>query len=496
MVSRALKIAKRIAIALAIVLVTLLAVRVFDTQRGPPLELWHTFVPDDVTAAEIDELDWAGYLAREQAVFDSVRAEVTDRLDPEAESEANRYYAGSPIYPGGFTYDWNRSYVLEPEGEAKGAAVFLHGLTDSPYSLRHLARQYRDRGFVAVAIRMPAHGTVPAALTEVEWQDWSAATRLAVREARRRIQVGKPLHVVGFSNGGALAMQYALDALDDPGLPRPDRLVLISPMIGITGFARFVGVAALPAFLPAFAKAAWLSLVPEFNPFKYNSFPVNGARQAHALTRALQQQINAKARAGTLEGVAPVLAFQSVVDFTVSTRAVISGLYNQLPANGSELVLFDLNRAAKFGLLMARSAEMRLTRLLPPPPRAFRTTIVTNATDATGQMVERVVEAGSTEEQLRPLGLAYPADIFSLSHVALPFPPTDALYGIAPSDEEDFGVNLGTMASRGEIGVLIVNLDFLMRLASNPFFPYLSDRVMQGVPSPGLAESAPAAAAP
>jgi alpha-beta hydrolase superfamily lysophospholipase len=51
--------------------------------------------------------------------------------------------------------------------------------------------------------------------------------------------------------------------------------VLISPMIGITVFARFVGFAALPAILPAFAKAAWLGIVPEFNPFKYNSFPVN-----------------------------------------------------------------------------------------------------------------------------------------------------------------------------------------------------------------------------
>ena len=40
--------------------------------------------------------------------------------------------------------------------------------------------------------------------------------------------------------------------------------------------------------LPAFAKSAWLSIVPEFNPFKYNSFPVNGARQSHRLTTALQ----------------------------------------------------------------------------------------------------------------------------------------------------------------------------------------------------------------
>ena len=53
-------------------------------------------------------------------------------------------------------------------------------------------------------------------------------------------------------------------------------------MIGLTSFARFAGLAGLPAVLPAFAKAAWLAVLPEFNPFKYNSFPINGARQAHA----------------------------------------------------------------------------------------------------------------------------------------------------------------------------------------------------------------------
>ena len=236
----------------------------------------------------------------------------------------NRYYDGSPIYPGHFAQDWNRSYILEPDGPPVGAVVLLHGLTDSPYSLRHIARRYRDEGFVAVAIRMPAHGTVPAALTDVEWEDWDAATRLAVREARRRAGPSKPLHIVGFSNGGALAMKYALDALDNKQLARPDRLILISPMIGITSFARFAGIAALPALLPAFAKAAWLGILPEFNPFKYNSFPVNGARQSYRLTAALQDRIARAARDGILDRLPPVLTFQSVVDFTVSTRAIIS----------------------------------------------------------------------------------------------------------------------------------------------------------------------------
>jgi alpha-beta hydrolase superfamily lysophospholipase len=174
--------------------------------------------------------------------------------------------------------------VLEPDGGPVGAVVLLHGLTDSPYSARHIAQRYRAAGYVAVAIRLPAHGAVPGGLTDVEWEDWRAATRLAVREAKRRTGLSPPLHLVGYSNGGALALQYALDAIDDPQLARPQRVVLISPMIGITRFARFAGIAGWPAIFPAFAKAAWLSVLPEFNPFKYNSFPVNGARQTHRLT--------------------------------------------------------------------------------------------------------------------------------------------------------------------------------------------------------------------
>ena len=111
---------------------------------------------------------------------------------------------------------------------------------------------------------------------------WAAATRLAVREACAVERQHAAAHG-GFSNEER-GHEYALDAIEDPRLPRPDRLVLISPMIGITTFARFVGLAALPAILPAFRKTVVTGIVPEFNPFKYNSFPVNGAWQSHRLT--------------------------------------------------------------------------------------------------------------------------------------------------------------------------------------------------------------------
>ena len=370
-----------------------------------------------------------------------------------------------------------------------GAVVLLHGLTDSPYSLRHIARRYRDLGFVAVAIRLPGHGTVPAGLSGVHWEAWSEATRLAVREARRKAPTG-PLHLIGFSNGGALAMKYVLDGIGDKSLPRPDRVVLLSPMIGITSLARFAGIFGWPAVIPSFAKAAWLGIVPEFNPFKYNSFPVNGARQSSLVARTLQRQIADYAKEGRLGELPPIVTFQSVVDFTVSARAIVTALYDNLPKNGSELVLFDVNRSARFGPLLRARADTALSRLLPDPPRNFRTAVITNISPTSGEVLVRTVEAGATTEQTKVLGLAYPDDVFSLSHVAIPFPVSDALYGIKPEDDENFGVNLGAMATRGEIGTLIVTLDSLVRMASNPFYPYMLERIEDGIAGRPPAKSA------
>ena len=43
-------------------------------------------------------------------------------------------------------------------------------------------------GLISAVIgeQLPGHGTVPAGLSKVQWEDWAAATRLAVREYQRR----------------------------------------------------------------------------------------------------------------------------------------------------------------------------------------------------------------------------------------------------------------------------------------------------------------------
>ena len=486
---------KRLVLLVAVVVLTLFAGRIYLAESGPPLEPWHRFVPHEMSDAAMDQASFADYVKAEDALFADVRREVTDKLEPAERVPFNRYFAGSPVNPSHFATDWNRSFELMPEGPPVGAAVFLHGLTDSPYSLRHLAELYRQRGFVAIGIRLPGHGTVPGGLTAVDWHDWMAATRLAMREARLKAGPDAPVHLVGYSNGGALALLYALDAQEDQNLVRPARIVLFSPMIGVTRFARFSGLAGLPALLPAFAKTAWLDLLPEFNPFKYNSFPVNAARQSYDLTMAVQDRLTRLAQGGKLADLAPVLAFQSVLDATVSVEAVVHTLFGSLPTNGSELVLFDINRHTELSLLFRTRAEDLLATLVMPAPRNYRLTVVGNRDPSTDEAVALSTEAAATTAVATPLGQSYSPDIYSLSHVALPFPPEDGLYGDHPDPADKFGIHLGTIAAHGERSALIVSLDWLLRISWNPFFPLVAERVGAALPAPVGAPAGPDSAA-
>ncbi len=260
-------------VLILLIVVALLGIRIAGLSSLPELEPWHRLVPQELDADELDTSDWQAYQSAEAALFERLQRELIGPVTASGAAPYSRYASDSPVYPGNLPRDWNRSFILPPPGTARGAVVLLHGLTDSPYSLRHIAQHLSEQGLLAVVPRIPGHGTVPAALTAAHWEQWLAATRLAVREARRQVPDG-PLYLVGYSNGGALALRYSLAALEDERLAMPQRLVLISPMIGVTSYARYAGLAALPAVLPAFAKSAWMNVLPEFNPFKYNSFPV------------------------------------------------------------------------------------------------------------------------------------------------------------------------------------------------------------------------------
>ena len=454
-------------------------------RRLPDLQPWHRIVPRDARAADFSPRSTlADYLAIENAAFKTVHDEIELRLDPASRVPANRYNPDAMSYPGRLGTDWNRTQVLAPPGAIVGGALLIHGLTDSPYSMRTIGQDLQARGYQVVALRVPGHGTVPAGLTDVTWEDWLAAVRVGARALRTTIGPDKPLLLVGYSNGGALVLKYAFDALEGSGDPQASRIVLLSPMIGVAPYAWLARVISMLAPIPVFEKARWLDIYPEYNPFKYNSFPANAGLQTWRLTTALQRQMARVAAAGLGAKLPPILTFHSIVDATVSTPAVVHALYDVVADERSEIVLFDINRASGLVPFIRPSDAGLLSQLTDRESRRYRRTLVTNVDSASLEVAERSVAPGATTVDQHPLGVAWPRDVFSLSHVAVPFPLSDPVYGREPAAGPAGVIRLGLLSPRGERAVFSVPSDTLMRLTCNPFFEYMEGRLTAWLTSP------------
>ena len=448
-------------------------------RSGPAPAVWHEARLADFTAAQADAVrSLDDYQALEERLFAELQERVYRVVQPADRIIINRYHAGSRSDPGVWPVNWNRTFRLEPAGgdASRGAVLLLHGLTDSPYSLRSIGEHLAGRGLEVVGLRLPGHGTAPSGLLDFEIEDMQAAVRLAARDLRARGAPGRPLLLVGYSNGAALAVDYALAALDDASLPRPAGLVLISPAIGVSKLAVVGRFKTGLSSVPGFERAAWEVIGTEFDPYKYTSFSFHAAGETFRLTRALARGIERRAGDGPLHGFPPVLVFLSTVDATVRAEAVTDTLLDRLAPDGHELVLFDVNRHAAIQPLLVTDPGPLTERLRSRTQRPYALTVITNASPESLQVVEQHAPAGSDRVAQRALDLAWPTMTFSLSHVALPFPPDDPLYGYAAGASARH-VQLGRIEIRGENGVLNVPMWALTRQRSNPFHGYLIERI-------------------
>jgi alpha-beta hydrolase superfamily lysophospholipase len=470
----------RCALALVIVVATIILVRAFDARKLPELQLWHrTVLEAELTAEDFEELvGLEDYLKREERVFQELDDAVYRKLEPYDRTRFNRYSAGGVVDPDQLPRNWNRSFEFTPE-ELRGGVLLLHGLTDSPYSMRHLAKIFEARGYYVLGLRMPGHGTIPGSLQMATWRDWMAATRLGARHVRNKVSPDLPFYIAGYSNGGALAVKYTMESLDQGGLPTPDRLFLFSPMIGVSFFARFSDWHKILSWMPYFEKFRWLDIFPEYDPFKYNSFPKAAGEQSFLLTRSIHRQVDQLVRSGRISELPPMLAFQSLVDATVLTSTIVDKLYNKLPSNNSELVLFDVNRLSEVDAFFQDKHDALLRRLTENNGLPYTLTPVTNINSESPMVVARTKPPGGEMSHGQPLGLAWPGGVYSSSHVALPFPMDDVLYGVAGSEAIDKDINIGAFEPRGEKDVLTVPASLLLRLRYNPFFDYMERRILE-----------------
>jgi alpha-beta hydrolase superfamily lysophospholipase len=439
----------------------------------PPLQAWHQVRLDEEFSAPRDaDLDFDGYLAREALLFAELSRTVAgwDRADEAfAQSRFNPDGMPASLADGA---PFNRSMRL-PVAQPRGQALLIHGLSDAPYSMRALAESLRAQGIAVTLLRLPGHGTLPSMMTVMRLRDWTAALRIAARDVAGRTPTGQPFYIGGYSTGGTLALHYALDALTDPALRRPDRVLLLSPAIELRPVAALANVIDMLAVLPIplLDKVHWQEIAPEYDPYKFNSFPVNASRQVNHATQALKTALAEASAAGRIQRLPPVLTWQSVVDSTVGAAGVADQLYARLTGPGHRLVLFDLNRQQAWRSLVRPGAGALIERL-QRGPRAYTLELVQNADPASARVLRQQL-APDGQRTTRDTGLDWPAGIISLGHVAMPFLPDDPVYGFLPGSGHAGLPSIGSLLLRGESGAITVSLGALTRLRSNPFWPLI-----------------------
>ena len=440
----------------------------------PDLKPWHQVELNDDFHADAGVSSLSEYLAVEDLAFSELDRKILDHIKPQDRFRFNRFSRGSLSDPAAVQPNWNRTFVFNT-AKPHGGALLLHGLSDSPYSMRSVGEFLQHNGWLVIGMRLPEHGTAPGSLRNFNRNDARAVTRIGMRYLRQQLGNERPLVIVGFSTGAALATDYALAAHADPNLPRVDGLVFMSPAFAVTPIAALAVWQARIGELFGIDKLAWQIVTPEFDPYKYNSFAVRAGDQIYRLTEEVNQQLEAIGQGKAIDGFPPTLVFQSVADATVQPSAVVTRLLDRLTANGSALVLYDVNRRSDIEPLYIANVGAWVQDKLSTPTK-YKVTLLTNRRTGGKQVsaVTRNPDASETVDE--KLDLAWPLSVYAISHVAIPFPPDDPVYG-ADNNADSKQLHIGGIELRGENDVLAIPGPMLTRLRYNPFYSYQSRRV-------------------
>lgn len=240
----------------------------------------------------------------------------TARVDIHKSNEADIMNANLPFE---LRPDESR-YARNASGRHEKGILLIHGLSDSPYFMRAVARYFQDKGFLVQSILLPGHGTVPGDLLRVTHQEWVRAAEYGVHRLKTHVH---HLYIGGFSTGGALCI---LEALRDPEIKG---LILFAPAVGIKN-----PWAAAADFMKSFNE--WFGdHRDDVDYAKYESFTVNAGAQVYHLT----QEIDAAFASGKHLAV-PVFMVLSADDISVDSKKAVTIFRTRMTSVKSVLMLY------------------------------------------------------------------------------------------------------------------------------------------------------------
>lgn len=180
----------------------------------------------------------------------------------------------------------NAPFVLYHGHSTHGVVVLFHGLSDSPFYMESIAQAAFTAGYNVVVGLLPGHGLRENALAVLHDANLKSIWRQHVAQVIHAAKpLGQDLILGGFSTGGALVTDYALQNSPE-----------------VTGLALFSGALRLPPNAETLTKfpfakyiAQWTELSYQTsgaNPFKYPSVSSYAAGELMAIIRDIRRVLS------------------------------------------------------------------------------------------------------------------------------------------------------------------------------------------------------------
>jgi len=262
-------------------------------------------------SVNMDRSDFAEYVAHTRDMLLSIHSRA-GTINLEKIVDGNLPFELKPPFP--YPVASNKTY--------RRGILLTHGLSDSPYFMKHLGAFFQENGFRVMSVLLPGHGTQPGDLLDISWQEWAGEVAYGVDRLAEEVE---EVYLAGFSAGGTLSV---LQSLRDK---RVRGLFLFSPAFRISAWAALARFHKIYSWLIPSGK--WLELKPDQDIYKYESSPKNAAEQMYALTR----EVNNLLHQYNID--IPVFAAASADDTTVATSATIEFIA-QTRHPSSKLVLY------------------------------------------------------------------------------------------------------------------------------------------------------------
>ena len=251
------------------------------------------YAADSAFATEVDSID--AYIDASRRQVEAARCGVdTERAD--------------------WIIDGNSPFVFKPDSHkgSKRGILMVHGLSDSPFMMRDLARFFQQQGFYVLAMQLPGHGTRPGDLLEARWRHWAEAHQRLLELLSAEVD---DVYLLGFSAGATLNLYQSLRNSTIKGL------FLFAPALRISAMARLAGP--LSYCGQWWQRFHWFELQPDSDYFKYESITNRAIHEVYEMIRAVK-------RLGTLvERRLPVFVVASEKDLAVDSRVILEWFSRQ-----------------------------------------------------------------------------------------------------------------------------------------------------------------------